>query len=801
MTIVHRPSLRRGFLLTAVFIGLCAIGPPADAARRPAADRGSRARSQLLLRTGDPAPIAARVPQALGWTVGFLPDGRTTFIAGQDEILGILDQGRPRILLHTGQIVEGCGVIRGIYYHAGGADGTTAVLVQCTGGQAILRVDADSGAATVALMPLAGIQRYPGPDFLGYLAGTSVDGQGRIITLLGNGLDYDTIIRLSPGREPETIVKTGDPLGGGTLVVLRREPSVASSGDVAFAALTSLGTEVVAVVTPGGSPRVLLSVPASDPGNFYAPPFSLAPPAINADGVVGVLSGTYDAITVVRVGASGDVSSIHAGDPAPGGRTFSTINWVYPAVDDAGGVIFGARIAGGGGGLYRFDGLVTTPVAEDHVANPASRLVTVGDSSIRPLACSDGAIRFVAADDAGYGIFAWREGLPEAEVHSGDPMDEPARFVRFRNFGQHLSLGPFMASDGAVLFDALTTGHGLGLFVRQPDGSLQPVAIDGDEAPGGGHFVGEIFGFHSIAPGGWVAFIGEGAPDGFYDLKRDLYAGRIGQLQRLLSEGDSLPWSAAEIRSLGPPSPINSGGAIVLPVTMSDDWTYLLAWDGAQWSRLAGTGDTLPDGGIIARIEAGRADAPLPPALGDDGSVVFGVVTVSGGPALYRMTLGGGLNSAVRIIGNGDPVPGGTLEPFILQAFAADRDGRLAIQAVPKDKTRAATYLLAPGRATVRLAGLPPPFPPPPFFEYPPDAARPRLAMAGGGVVHEETIAYRTTLVLATPRASQGPGGTAFEQADLVGSFSPSPDGGYFGGGIMGGGLGPEPLDGLRSPT
>ncbi|HET8947835.1 MAG TPA: hypothetical protein VFQ07_12710, partial [Candidatus Polarisedimenticolia bacterium] len=45
-------------------------------------------------------------------------------------------------------------------------------------------------------------------------------------------------------------------------------------------------------------------------------------------------------------------------------------------------------------------------------------------------------------------------------------------------------------------------------------------------------------------------------------------------------------------------------------------------------------------------------------------------------------------------------------------------------------------------------------------------------------------------------------GGTMFEQTDLAGSSSPSPDGGFFYGGTWGGGIGPVPgpLDGLRSP-
>jgi hypothetical protein len=566
---------------------------------------------------------------------------------------------------------------------------------------------------------------------------------------------------------------------------------------VVFAALTSLGNEVVAVLPPGGSPRVVLSVPSQSPDDFYAPPFSLAPPAVNAGGVVGVLSGDADHISVRRIDADGSATGVGAGDPAPGGKTFAAIDWVYPAVDAGGGVIFGARLSGGGGGLYRFDGVVTTPVAEQG----ADGLFGVGDGSISPLPCSDGAIRFLAADAAGYGVFASHQGTIAMEVHAGDPIDGLARFSTFSGYGAHLTSGPFLASDGGILFDVLTTGHGRSLFVRKTDGTIAPVAIDGDPAPRSGAYVGEMFAFHTLAAGGRVAFIG-GAVDASGVPRRNLYAGLPGQLQRLVGEGDVLPWSPAAIESLGPPSRINSGGAIVLPVTMTDGWTFLIAWDGAHWSKLAATGDRLPDGGVISKVEVGRPEAPLSPVLLDDGRLVFGAETVFGGSALYRTTLAAGLDGARRLVGNGDAVPGGMLEPFRPQAFAVDGAGRLAFQAVRTGETRATTYALSPGSSPVLLPGLPPPLPPPPFGEgWPPDAAYPRLAMMlSGAVVHEEKGAFGPTLLLAVPRPSRGPaGGQAFDQTVLVGQFTPSPDGGLFWSGNAIEGF-PPPTDGIRSP-
>jgi hypothetical protein len=301
-----------------------------------------------------------------------------------------------------------------------------------------------------------------------------------------------------------------------------------------------------------------------------------------------------------------------------------------------------------------------------------------------------------------------------------------------------------------------------------------------------------------------VAFVG-GAADVSGVPRRNLYAGRIGQLQRLVGEGDVLPWSAAEIGSLGPPSRINSGGAIVLSVTMTDGWMFLIAWDGTHWSKLAATGDRLPDGGIISKVEGGRPEAPLSPVLLDDGSLVFGAETVFGGSALYRTTLAAGLDGALRLVGNGDTVPGGMLEPFLPQAFAVDGDGRLAFQAVHAGDVHPATYVVNPGRASVLLPNLPPLFPPPPFIgEWPPDVAYPRLAILKPGlVVHEEAGAFGRNLLLALPRQARGAeAATLFDQTVLVGQSSRSPDGGFFmiGRSVGGIGPGPGPTDGIRSP-
>lgn len=758
----------------------------ATTAARPRAAAAPEA--HLLLRTGDPAPVEARVGASFGGELAELPGGGLLFRPEGDDSLMLLEAGVVRIVLNIGDRIDGCGTVSHIYQFSAGGDGSVAALVECYAVQAIVRLDMAGGPAETALatgmtMTIAGT-----PAEIGRVRGTALDGQGRLVAAVDDGPELEAIVRQSPGGEPEILIESGDALGVAAFASALREPAVNDAGDVAFSATTSAGTEVIATLTAGGTPSVLFSAPIAVPPGPSAPTLALAPPVLNDAGVVGFLWGDPAAIRVLRA-AGGVVATVaEAGDPAPGGGTFSAITWVYPAIDAAGGVIFGARRSNGIGGLYRADGSTTKVAEQGDITDQGGSLVGVGDWSITPLVGADGAVRFTAIDTEGVGLFAAGAGVVSVDLRAGIPLDEPARFVRFdaslSYFLPHLSSGPGMASDGGVVFDAVVTGRGRGLFARAGNGTIVPVALDGDPAPGGGHFDGAFFTYASIAPGGRVAFLGA-APDDGRGSALQLYAGAAGGgIARVVGGGDLVPGFAAPISSLLPPSPINAAGQVAVPAFLADGTWILLVWDGTALGVFAATGDTLPGGGTIAMLRLGQPGALLTPLLDDAGNLFFGAVTSGGTAALYRASLPGGLGSAIHLIGDGDLVQGGTLSPFRPQVLAVDRSGRFAFEAVPAPATAVATFSADVGpiprlvRAPANQKLPPPPPGPPPVAQ-----ALPRLAAtAEGGVVHEDSGGLTgRKLLFATPRVPTDPDpDLAYDHVALVGPFVASPDGGLF---------------------
>ncbi len=798
-----RPASRpRSLVFLVVVVSILAAGSPAvpsagglpagavtTTRHAPPATSAPAPEAHLLLRSGDPAPVPARVAAAFGGELAELPGGGLLFRPEGDDSLMLLEAGSVRTVLNIGDRIDGCGTVSHIYQFSAGGDGSVAALVECYGRQAVVRVELAGGPAVTALVTGMTMTIAGSPVVIHRVRGTALDGLGRLVAAVDSGPGLEAIVRQTAGGAPEVLIETGDLLGAGLFAATIREPSVNRTGTVAFTAMTNLGTEVIATLVPGGTPSVLFSVPVVGPPGSTTNPLGWAPPALNDSGVVGFLVGdSADALRVRRVAGGGVDTVGEAGDPAPGGDTFSAINWVYPAVDATGGVIFGATRSDGRTGLYRSDGLATR-IAEIGDPTAGGELVGVGDSSITPLVSSDGAVRFTATDTMGAGLFASKGGVVTVDLRAGTPLDEPARFLQFDTsasyFLPHLSAGPFLADDGGIVFDALVTGRGRGLFARAADGTIAPVALDGDPAPGGGHFDGAYFTFASMAPGGHVAFLGA-APDGPRGSTLQLFVGSAGAaLERIVGGGDSIPGFAAPISSLLPPSSINAAGVVVVPAFLSDGTWLLLTWDGATLETFAASGDTLPGGDIIGSLRLGQAGALLPPSLDDAGNLLFGAQTTTGASALYRVAIGDGLGSAQRVLGDGDLVQGGVLQPFRPQGLAVDRSGRLAFQAVPTSAPAASTWSADVGPIP-RL--VKPPFdpnqpPPPPGFPPPVDPALPRLAAtAGGGVVYENSGGQTgRALLFATPRVPTEPDPDhAYDQVALVGPFVASPDGGLF---------------------
>jgi hypothetical protein len=331
-----------------------------------------------------------------------------------------------------------------------------------------------------------------------------------------------------------------------------------------------------------------------------------------------------------------------------------------------------------------------------------------------------------------------------------------------------------MAPNADVIFDARITGGRRGLYARRLGAAVRPIALDGDVAPGGGQFDGEYLSFHSINDDGVVAFLGATTGTGT-GSSLSLYLGPgAGPLTRIVGVGDPVPGSAALLSGFLPPSGINAVGAAALPVALTDGTIVLLGWDGAALHRVAGPGDVIPGAGAITQI---RNVPLLPPILDDAGSILFAATTAVGGAGLYEAPLvEDGFGAARRVIGVGDLVEGGVLDPFRLRMMARDAAGRLALQTVPAPETQYSTYygtggvpatIVAPGTSLPGVGTV--------------ADVLPHLAVAGDeGVVHEvATTQSQYWLLLAVPPPAQDPG-AGFARVALVGPGLPSPDGGIY---------------------
>src|SRR5262249_25475838 len=130
-----------------------------------------------------------------------------------------------------------------------------------------------------------------------------------------------------------------------------------------------------------------------------------------------------------------------------------------------------------------------------------------------------------------------------------------------------------------------------------------------------------------------------------------------------------------------PPSRVNAGGSMAIPLYLSDGTVVLFGWDGSSLFRGAGVGGVISGEGALLSMGIGARGRLVPPLVDDEGQVEFEAVTASGGQAIYRAPLSlGGVASAVRLVGQGDAVEGGVLSSLVLQTMDRDASGRLAFQ-------------------------------------------------------------------------------------------------------------------------
>jgi hypothetical protein len=753
-------------------------------------------RAELAVRAGDAAPVSGRVPGQFGCTVGITTSGGLLFCDAFGSTLYLNETGTTTILAHAGERMQGRTISR-IDAAVPSPDGSVFLAGEILGGYAsgLWRIP-PGGGAPVPLLISGQDLAVPGGavTFMGLIwpYGVAVDAAGRALVNVDLKYPGQALVRLPPAGPPEVLVRTGDPLGGGTVARLASAPGVSPSGLIAFAAELATGEQVVATLA-SGPPQVITESfppsPAGEPG-----PLTYSTPVINDAGDVAFTLGWNAQEMEIREVLNGVERTLAAaGSPAPGGDTVGSVCCAPLSIDPAGGVLFGAWMQNGGTRLFRVTDSIEPVVGTGDDAGGGLTISAIhfGPS---PEVGGDGAIVFAAWDmSGGYGIYSLSGTTLRRELSAGDPVEGKAYFTSLASSGlvgfgrnpgptprypiipfPYLGVGPSLSHGGRMIFDAFLSGGERGLFLREPDGALAAVAKGGDPAPGGGHYAGWYFSFHSINDAGMVAFICDVPDSPTGSGVSIVYGPAAGPLVRVIGSGDPAPGSGALVAGFLPPSRVNADGSLAIPLYLSDDTVVLFGWDGSSLFRVIGQGDVIPGAGAILSMDIGASGRLIPPLLDDEGQVVFEAVTASGGQAIYRAPLAAGVAaSAVRLAGRGDAVEGGVLSSLVLEAMDSDAAGRLALQTpVPGGSgspLEAVTYLQDPGAAARRVVG-------------PGDTlagvgtvtvAAPHMAFAGNGrLVH---VVEGPWLVVSTAAATGG-----FQTDALAGPGMPAPDGGTY---------------------
>ena len=769
---------RRAARLLPVCAGICLVISAASGARgaRTAAAPAGR----IAVRSGDPAPGPARIGRGFQ-SVATGPAG-LVFIDGARTALFRKSGDEVSVLAYVGQTTTGGRAISALESVAAGGDGTIAFFATLADrGQGIFRITPGGGAPEEVVATNDTLELRDGPATVGFLYDPAVDPDGAVLEAVGFFEVPPAIVRFPRGSGPQMVIQSGDPLGPGSFAGPIAAPAVNAQGRIALSAGLDTGDSVVVTMAPGETPVVLYMLP---PAFLPQDPYLAGvTPAINDAGQVAFLLVDRGALKVREISDGFGFTVAARGTPAPGGGTIAEIADFPPVVDPMGRVLFGATRSNGRHGFYLASSPITRIAEEGMPAGDAGSLsrIPMGPELVAVASLDPAGTLHFAADATSYsGIFSSTGTTASADVRSTDPVPGP-RFASFLDARvPFLGGGPSLAPGGLMIFDASVTGGSRGLFVRDRAGTVRTVAIDGDSAPDGGHFAGRNFSFHSINESGTFAFLGS-APDAGPTAMISLYYGSLsGDALRKVVDIQVAPGVGPSFGGVIPadpldaaPSRVNRPGQVAVPIRQADLTTVLMGYDGTSLFRVTGPGDPAPGADLLADAFTGSpfTGKPVPPVLGDDGSLLFGAQTAGGDSALYAARLVAGAGGVpARILGLEDEFPGGRLSPtFQIQGLDRDAAGRIAFQAIYSDNYDFADFLKGAGEP-IRIAKSGDEI----FDNQGVLLVTPSLAFMGEG-----TLAYGVTLLDGrTVILSRVPG----ESAPLVlaATGAVSPDGGAY---------------------
>ncbi len=733
---------------------------------------------RVAIRSGDPAPGAARLAGDVQ-SVTASPGG-LLFIDGAGTALFRKSGEAIEVLAYSGQTTAGGRTIGSLVRVAAGGDGTIAVLALLADrNQGILRVTPGGGPPEEVVLSNESLDLRDGPATVGYVYDPVVEPDGTVLAAAGFLEVPAALVRFRRGSAPQVVIQSGDPLGPGSFVAPIAAPAVNGQGRIVLGAGLDTGDTVIATIDPGQTPVVLTLLPP--PFLQTDPTLANLPPSINDTGQVAFLLVDRGALKVREISDGFGFTVVARGAAAPGGGTFSDIADFPPVIDAAGRVLFAATRSNGRHGFYLASSPITRLAEEGMPAGDAGSVTGIPTvPGITPVASlgQDGVLHFAAGATTASGIFSSTGTIAVAEVRSGDPVPGP-RFASFLDARVPFQGGgPSLAPGGLMIFDATVTGGSRGLFARDRSGAITSVVIDGDPAPGGGTFDGRYFSFHSINDSGTFAFLGCGPCSAgptialYYGDLHGAALRRVAVTESATGVGPGYGGHGLADRLRAAPSRINRLGQIAVPVSQADGTTVLLGFDGTSLFRIAGPGDPAPGGDTFTTAFTGSlfTGLPVPPVVTDGGAVLFGAQTAAGDSAIFSarlMPAGGGV--PVRLLGQGDEVPGGRLSPFEIQALDRDASGAIAFQSVYNEDFYFADFVKGAGPAIRVAARLDPIF----------ESGQILAVMPSMAFVSEGTLAYGVGLFDGRSVIVVGePGGG--EPLAVAATGETSPDGGVY---------------------
>ena len=734
----------------------------------PGAPTGS-----VLVRTGDPAPATARFGTAYD-SVAAAPDG-LAFIDRNRTALFLKGPAEVRTIAFSGEEVAGGARLAALSRVSAGADGTLAFLADLADSrQGIYRIGPDRASPEEVVVTGSTLDLGDGEVTVAMLYEPVVDGDGGVVAGVQFFEGTSAVVRYGRASAPEIVLKSGDPIGAEVFLTLLAGPAVNASGRIAVSTGLESGATAVLVLSPGEAPAVafFLAAPLTPQSPFVA----YAPPAVGDGGQVAFFFVNAGQLRLRQFENGFGFNVAGPGTPAPGGGTFTELTDVRPGLDALGRVFFGAQRSNGRRGFY-LAGTSITRLAETGMA--------AGDAGVldrievrQPLAAAAldaaGTLHFGAEGTSASGLLrASAQGIG-IEVRSGDPIDG-ARFASFIEARvPFMGGGPALAPGGLMIFDARLTGGSRGLFARDRDGGIVAVAMDGDDAPGGGRFDGERFAYHSINASGTFAFLGSvlgGPSPATYSL---FYGGLHGEpLRKVIDTQPTIAaGGSAGDRVEAAPTRINASGRVAVTVKQADGTSVLWGYDGATLSRIAGPGDPAPAGVFTSAFTGSLfTGLPIAPALGDDGIVLFGAQTAGGDSALFKARVAAGPGEVPeRVLGLGDEVEGGRLSPFELQAIDRESSGRVVLQSIYSEEFDFADFLRDLGPAE-RIASRFDPILDIGFVLL----VSPQLVFTGDG-----GLAYGVSLFDGSEAVLLRPPGEGVDPVVVAMSDQASPDGGVY---------------------